>query len=164
MQEEKEINSYLSFKVGKELFAVNVGKVIEILEWREVTKVPQSPEYMRGVINLRGNVLPVIDTRMKFGFETQPETINTCIIVLDIATENETIRIGALADAVQEVLELEKGQISPPPRVGSKYNAAFISGMAQVDEHFVMLVDVEKVFSSNEINLLQAQETTEADI
>lgn len=99
-------NSYLSFKLENETFAVTVERVHEILEIPTVTKVPKSPDFMTGVINLRGNVLPVIDTRIKFGLAKTDFTIDSCIIVLSIMMENEQITIGALVDSVQEVLEL----------------------------------------------------------
>lgn len=156
------ISSYLSFKIGNELFAVNVAKVIEILEWAQVTRVPQAPAFMRGVINLRGSVLPVIDTRLKFGFEVAPETVNTCIIVLEVEIENENVRLGAMADAVQEVLELGPQDIAQPPRIGSKYQVDYISGMVRAHEQFIMVLDVDKVFSSDELSVIQ-QPVTLAD-
>ena len=108
------LNSYLSFKLGDELFAVNVGKVLNILEMTRITKVPNSPEYMKGVINLRGSVLPVIDMRVKFGLELTEETVNTCILVLDIEIDNESVKVGALVDAVSEVLEIEEEEKAVP--------------------------------------------------
>ncbi|MGK7397118.1 MAG: chemotaxis protein CheW [Candidatus Cyclobacteriaceae bacterium M3_2C_046] len=149
------IDSYLSFKLGKELFAANVGKVLEILELTKITKVPQSPEYMRGVINLRGNVLPVIDTRIKFGLPQVEDTIDTCIIVLDINMENESIKIGVLVDSVQEVLQLDEESIQPPPSIGHKYKSEFIQGMGKVDEDFVMILNIDKVLSTNELSIVQ---------
>src|SRR5687768_11883119 len=96
--------SYLTFRLGGEIFAASVLHVIEILELSKITKVPRSPAFMRGVINLRGNVLPVIDTRSKFGLESAADTVDTCIMVLNIESGNEKIMVGALVDAVQEVL------------------------------------------------------------
>ena len=105
-EEQKLLDSYLSFKLGDELFAANVAKVLNILEMVKITKVPKAPEYMKGVINLRGNVLPVIDTRTKFGMTPTEFTKNTCILVLDIIVDGEDIQVGALVDSVQEVLEI----------------------------------------------------------
>jgi purine-binding chemotaxis protein CheW len=145
------INSYLSFRLDQETFAVNVGKVLEILEVPHLTKVPRSPEYMRGVINLRGTVLPVIDSRVKFGLPSAPFTVNTCIVVLSIEIENDTLVIGALVDAVQEVLEVDESEIQPPPSLGSKYRSEFIRGMLKVEDIFIMVLNIDRVFSADEL-------------
>lgn len=150
-----KINSYLSFKLGDEEFAAHVGKVLNILEMTKITEVPKAPEYMKGVINLRGTVLPVIDTRIKFGMTATVYTTNTCIIVLDIEMDGETIQVGALVDAVQAVLEIDKNQIMPPPSIGSKYKSEFIEGVANVDEKFIMILNMDAVFSSDEITSLR---------
>jgi len=156
------INSYLSFKLGEEEFAAHVGKVLNILEMTKITEVPKAPIYMKGVINLRGTVLPVIDTRIKFGMTATKYTTNTCIIVLDIQVDGEQIQIGALVDAVQAVLEIEKGQILPPPSIGSKYRSEFIEGVANIDEKFIMILDMDAVFSTEDVtDLLSKTEETE---
>jgi len=145
-------NSYLSFKLGDEVYAANVSKVLNILEMTKITKVPKAPDYMKGVINLRGTVLPVIDTRIKFGLTPTEYTPNTCILVLDIDVEAESIQVGGLVDGVQEVLEIEENQILPPPNIGNKYRSEFISGMYKVnDEQFIMILDMDKVFSADEL-------------
>lgn len=149
------VNSFLSFKLDDELFAANVGKVLEILELSKITKVPKSPDYMRGVINLRGNVLPVVDTRTKFGMEAIEDTINTCIIVLDIEMEGESVKVGLLVDMVQEVLQIDAESIQPPPSIGHKYKSDFIQGMGKVDEEFVMILNIDKVLSTDELSILQ---------
>lgn len=151
-EEKLKLNSYLSFKLGEEVFAANVGKVLNILEMTKITKVPKAPDYMKGVINLRGTVLPVIDTRIKFGLASTEFTTNTCILVLDIDIENDSLHVGALVDAVQEVLEIEPNQILPPPNIGSKYRSEFITGMFKLnEEQFIMLLDMDKVFSVDEL-------------
>jgi len=156
------INSYLSFKLGDEEFAAHVGKVLNILEMTKITEVPKAPVYMKGVINLRGTVLPVIDTRIKFGMSPTEYTTNTCIIVLDIDVDGENIQVGALVDAVQAVLEIEKGQIMPPPSIGSKYKSEFIEGVANIDEKFIMILDMDAVFSTEDVtDLLTKTEETE---
>ena len=146
------LTSYLSFKLGDEIFAANVSKVLNILELTKITKVPKAPDYMKGVINLRGTVLPVIDTRIKFGMTPTEFNVNTCILVLDIDIENESLHVGGLVDAVQEVLEIELNQILPPPNIGSKYRSEFISGMYKLnEEQFIMILDMDKVFSAEEL-------------
>ncbi len=146
-----EIESYLTFKLEEEIFAVNVEKVIEIQELRQITKVPKTPLYMKGVVNLRGSVLPVIDTRIKFGLSQLVETVNTCILVLKIELESDTILLGLLVDSVQEVLELNASQISAPASIGNKYKSEFIIGMGKIKEEFVMLLDIDKIFSVDDI-------------
>lgn len=149
-----EINSYLSFKLSDETFASNVSKVLNILEMTSITKVPKSPSYMKGVINLRGTVLPVIDTRIKFEMTPTDITTNTCILVLDVEVDGEAVKVGALVDSVEEVRELDKKDIQPPPSIGSKYQSEFIYGMAKIDEEFIMLLDMDKLFSVDEITEL----------
>ncbi len=150
-----QINSYLSFKLGEETFAANVSKVLNILEMTEITKVPRAPEYMKGVINLRGSVLPVVDTRIKFGMPATEYTSNTCILVMEVEVDGEQVQVGGLVDAVQAVLEIEKEDILPPPSIGSKYRSEFISGMAKIDDRFIMLLNMDRVFSSDEITDLR---------
>lgn len=149
-----KINSYLSFKLGEEEFAAHASKVLNILELSKITTVPRAPEYMKGVINLRGTVLPVIDTRVKFGMSPTVYTTNTCIIVLDITVDNESIHIGALVDGVQAVLEIEQNQIMPAPSIGSRYRSEFIEGVATIDEKFVMILDMDAIFSANDLTSL----------
>ncbi|MFA5648397.1 MAG: chemotaxis protein CheW [Bacteroidales bacterium] len=157
------INSYLSFKLGDEEFAAHVGKVLNILEMTRITEVPKAPSYMKGVINLRGTVLPVIDTRIKFGMTPTEFTANTCIIVLDIQVDGESIQIGALVDSVQAVLEIEKGTIMPPPSIGSKYKSEFIVGVANMNDKFIMILDMDAVFSTEDVTDLKIKtEETEA--
>ncbi len=138
---------YLTFKLADEVFAVEVGKVREILEYIPITKVPRTPDYMRGVINVRGSVVPVLDLRLKFGMTATEQSIDTCINVLEIAFEEEKIVLGALADSVQEVIELEPGQIEPAPRIGTNIRTDMIKGMGKRDNGFIMILDIDKVFS-----------------
>ena len=155
IDERLKLKSYLSFKLGEEIFAANVSKVLNILEMTKITKVPQAPAYMQGVINLRGTVLPVVDTRIKFGLSATEFTPNTCILVLEVIVENEHLHIGALVDAVQEVLEIEDEELLAPPTLGNRYRSEFINGMYKLsDEQFIMMLDMDKVFSVDDVNLL----------
>ncbi len=146
---------YLTFKLDEEVFALDVAKVREILDFTDITKVPQTPDFMRGVINLRGSVVPVVDMRLKFGMSKTQKTVNTCIVVVEVSTEGETTVLGALADSVQEVIELEPSQIEPTPRIGTKLRTDFIMGMGKHDGRFIMILDIDKVFSGDEITLVQ---------
>jgi purine-binding chemotaxis protein CheW len=159
-EDAKTINSYLTFTLGDETFAANVSKVLNILELTKITKVPKAPSYMKGVINLRGSVLPLIDTRIKFDMEATEYTSNTCILVLEIDLKGEPVQVGALVDSVQEVLELEESQIQPPPSIGVTYRTEFMEGMVKVDEEFIMILNMDLIFSSEE--LISLKETTDA--
>jgi purine-binding chemotaxis protein CheW len=150
-----EVRQYLTFKLEGEVFALDVVKVREILDYTNITKVPQTPEFMRGVINLRGSVVPVADMRLKFGMPTQERTVDTCIIVTEISIDGETTILGALVDSVQEVFELEPAQIEPTPRIGTRLKTDFIMGMGKREEQFVIILDIDKVFSSEELMMAQ---------
>ncbi|MEI6207573.1 MAG: chemotaxis protein CheW [Desulfuromonadales bacterium] len=147
-----ETVQYLTFKLSDEIFALDVAKVREILEITTITKVPQTPDFMRGVINLRGSVVPVIDMRLKFGMSETEQTVNTCIIVVEINMDGDNTILGALADSVQEVVEMEPAHIEAAPHIGTRLNADFIKGMGKVDGRFVMILDIDKVFSSEELS------------
>ncbi|MBF0406312.1 MAG: chemotaxis protein CheW [Candidatus Riflebacteria bacterium] len=157
---------YLTFKLGDEIFGVDVAQVREILDFTTVTKVPQTPEFMRGVINLRGSVVPVVDMRLKFGMNKTEKSVNTCIVVVEVALETETLIIGALADSVQEVIELEPNQIEPPPKIGNRLKVEFLKGMGKRDEAFIMILDIDRVFSASEIAAVQGaqQESINLDL
>lgn len=156
-----EVKSYLAFELSKDIFALDVLQVREILEYNTVTRIPQMPGYIKGVINLRGSVVPVIDMREKFGLEQSEITVDTCIIVVEVEIDGEASVIGALVDSVQEVFELEPDEIEPAPRMGTRLNTKFIKGMGRRDEEFVIILDIDKVFSSEE--LIAFQEVAEAD-
>ncbi len=147
---------YLTFTLGDEVFAVDVTKAREVLDFTTVTRVPQTPRFMLGVINLRSSVVPVIDLRLKFGMEAAARTVNTCIIVMDIVVDGEVITVGALVDSVREVLEIGSDGIEPPPRIGTRLKTEFLKGMAGFDDHFVMILDIDRVFSADELALVQA--------
>ena len=149
-----ETTQYLSFKLGEEVFAVDVAKVREILDVTAITKVPQTPAYMRGVINLRGSVVPVMDMRLKFGLSPTKRTVNTCIIVMEICHEGEIMALGSLADSVQEVLELEPDQIEPPPRIGAHLRTNFIKGMGKYNDLFIIILDIDLVFNTRELDTI----------
>ena len=147
---------YLTFKLGEEVFALDVAEVREILDFTTVTKVPRTPDYMRGVINLRGSVVPVMDLRLKFDMTATEQTVNSCIIVVEMNFGSDQVVIGVLADAVQEVIDLEPEQIEPPPRIGTKLNTEFILGMGKHNGSFMMILDIDKIFQGNDLSVSQA--------
>lgn len=152
--ETKRVHSFLSFRLGDERFVVDVSKVIEILEISKITKVPKAPDYMAGVINLRGKVLPLIDTKLKFGLPKIEFTVDTCIVVIEIELEGETIHIGVLVDAVLEVMEIDATIIKPSPSIDARYPLNFIKGMIETDKNFMMVLDINEVFSLQEKEVL----------
>jgi purine-binding chemotaxis protein CheW len=143
-------NSYLSFKLGEELFAIHVSGITNIIEVPKITKVPQVPDFMKGVINLRGKVLPLIDTKLKFGLTATEFTSNTCILVLDIAQGNDIVSLGILVDNVQEVFELEENELVQTPTLALK-NPKYISHMARKNNEFIMILDVDFIFNTDEL-------------
>jgi purine-binding chemotaxis protein CheW len=153
---------FLTFKLGDEVFALDISKVREVLDFTTVTKVPRTPEFMRGVINLRGSVVPVVDLRLKFGMTRTESSVNTCIIITEVTVDNDTTVLGTLADSVQEVLDLEPGSIAPAPKIGTKLKTEFIKGMGRRDDRFIIILDIDKVFSSDELSLVKQEETTAA--
>ena len=156
-----ETTQYLTFRLGEEIFALDIAKVREVLDYTNITKVPRTPEFMRGVINLRGNVVPVVDMRLKFGMTKTEQTVNTCIIIVEISVDGDTTVLGALSDSVQEVLDLGPDQIEPAPRIGTRLRTEFIRGMGKRDDHFVIILDIDKIFTADELSLVQETVSSE---
>ena len=150
-----ETTQYLTFKLDDEVFAVDVAKVREILDFTPATKVPGTPDFMRGIINVRGNVVPVVDMRLKFGMSQTEKTVDTCIVVMEIAVDDDTTVLGALVDSVQEVFELEPAQIEPPPRIGTRWRTEFIKGIGKRNNELIIILDIDMVFSSSELAAIQ---------
>jgi purine-binding chemotaxis protein CheW len=156
-----ETRQYLTFQLGDEVFALDVSRVREILEFTRITQVPKTPDYMKGVINLRGNVVPVVDMRLKLGLAETIKTVDTCIVVVEVLSEGENIVMGALVDSVQEVIEIEHDQIEPAPKIGIQLNTDFVAGMGKKDDRFVIILNMDKVLSSDELANVQGLETEE---
>ena len=155
MIKTKQYASYLTFKLGKEHFALNVGNVINILEMQSFTKIPKSPKYLTGMVNLRGEVLPVIDTNVKLGFDSTEITFNTCILVIETTLANTKLKFGILVDSVQEVLEFDNAKILPPPVLGDSLDTKVISGLIEQEDEFIMILDIQEFLESNEILNIQ---------
>jgi purine-binding chemotaxis protein CheW len=149
---------YLTFGLGEEVFALETGSVREVIELVPVTRIPKTPTFMRGVINLRGHAVPVVDLRIKFDMPQVKDTVNTCIIIVDVEVEGENCHMGAIVDSVREVFEMGSDQINPPPRMGTAIRADFIKGMGKQNEEFIMILDIGRVFSPEELQLMAAQE------
>jgi purine-binding chemotaxis protein CheW len=152
-----EAAQYITFRLGEELFAIRVSQVREVLEIAKVTRVPTAPDYMRGVVNVRGKAIPVVDLRRRFGLPPAPDTLHTRIVVMELELDGETTILGGVADSVHEVIELEPGEIDPPPRIAMRWRTEFIRGMGRRGEDFIIVLDIDAVFSSEELAV--AEET-----
>ncbi|MCD6272714.1 MAG: chemotaxis protein CheW [Deltaproteobacteria bacterium] len=153
-----ETTQYLTFGLGEEEFALEITKVREVMDYTTITKVPRMPEFLSGVINLRGNVVPVIDLRLKLGMSATQKTVDTCIVIMEIMVDGEPIDMGALTDSVQEVIDLDSARIEPPPRLGTKLNTEFIRGMGKRDDNFLIILNIDKVLSGDEREVVQNME------
>ena len=142
---------YLTFVVTAESFGIAIASIKEIIEYRTPTEVPMMPRYMRGVINLRGRVVPVIDLAARFGRSQVEQTRRTCIVILEVQQNEEQHDIGVMVDAVSAVVEIADADVEPSPLFGANLRADFISGMGKLGEQFVILLDIGKVLSIEEI-------------
>jgi purine-binding chemotaxis protein CheW len=156
---------YLTFRLANEEYGLEILKVREIIGLMDITKVPKTPYYIRGVINLRGKVIPVVDLRLKFEMDAIQDTEETCIIVVDIAGETGSILMGILVDAVSEVLDIQAEEIEDPPTFGAGLDTRFILGIGKVKNTVKLLLDIDRVLTGVELsgmeNLGEAMETTE---
>lgn len=152
------LNSYFTFRLDVDLFAVNIGQVTKILELTDITKVPNSPRYFKGIINLFGDVIPVFDGRIKFGFPETENTRETCILVLVFEFDGHAYNSGIIVDSVEKVLIFEPGQISPSPTTGNRFDSEFIEGIAVFNDESVIILNIEKIFSEDEIKLITTVE------
>lgn len=160
MDENLEIlKQYLTFTVDKENYALAVVHVREVLEFQQVTRVPRMPDFMRGIINLRGKVVPVIDLKTKFDLGETDTSRNASVIVTELMLGDDQIIIGLLTDAVSEVLEIEENEIEPPPSIGTAIETSFIKGIGKKDGLFFTILNIEKVLTGNELSELKSDES-----
>lgn len=145
------VQQYLTFMLGKEIFAINILNIKEIIEYNQLTEVPRMPAFIKGVINLRGAVVPVVDMSVRFGRASNPITRKTCIVIIEVDYEDEQHVVGVMVDAVNEVLDIPTSEIEPPPSFGAHIRADFIQGMGKVNERFIILLEVNKVLSVHEM-------------
>ena len=146
--------TYLTFKLGEEFFAVNVANVLEVLEKQEITPVPRAPENILGIINFRGNILPVIDTRQKFNLTGIEADLISILIVFELGPADDRFSVAATADAVKDVIEKSQDEIKPIPEMGLSYDTQFIRGAVRREENFILLLETEKVFSPSNAEIV----------
>ena len=150
---------YLTFSLDNEEYGLEILKVREIIGLMEITRVPRSPHYIRGVINLRGKVIPVLDLRLKFDLEAAVDTDQTCIIVVEVQNQDMSLMAGIVVDSVSEVLDIKSGEIEDTPQLGNGVETEFILGMAKVKEEIKILLDIDSVLRTADISMLD--ESTE---
>ena len=156
-------SQYLTFSLGGEMFAVGILNVKEIIEYGNLTEIPMMPAFIRGVINLRGSVVPVIDLSARFGGKSTELSRRTCIVIVEVADEETRHDIGIMVDAVSEVLDIPGSEIEPPPTFGARIRADFIFGMGKVNGKFVIILNINKVLSVEEIAQLTGTEGNTAE-
>ena len=156
VQDITQTSQYLTFKLDNESYAMDITTVREVLDIIQITKVPQMPDFMCGVINLRGRVVPIVDLRLKFGLAEATPLKASCIVIIEIHLDGEQTILGILVDAVLEVISFEPDQIDPPPRIGTRLKTEFIKGMGKKDEEFIIILETAKVFSAQELAIVQA--------
>ena len=147
---------YLTFKLDVEEFGLEILKVQEIIKMMDITRVPRTPSFVRGVINLRGKVIPIVDLRLKFDMDSIDRTEKTCIIVVSVKRSSGSVIMGIIVDEVSEVMDVAGESIEPPPQFGGAVDTAFILGMGKVGERVVTLMDVDKVLSGEEVAALES--------
>ena len=145
---------YLTFTLANEEYGIGILKIKEIIGMMPITPVPQTPEFVKGVINLRGKVIPVVDLRLRFGMEEIEYTERTCIIVVEIAGQAGTVLIGIVVDSVSEVLNIKGEDIEDTPTFGTKLNTDYILGMAKMEGGVKILLDIDRVLTGEEISLV----------
>jgi purine-binding chemotaxis protein CheW len=150
-QEAAVQQQYLTFFLADEEYAVNIQKVKEIIEYSSVTKVPKVPRWIRGVINLRGNVVPVVDLAVRFGLDERPTTKTTCIVIVEVQQESENTVMGVIADAVNQVIELNPGDIEQPPAFGTRVRLEYLAGMGKLGKKFALILNIDRVLSAAEL-------------
>lgn len=146
---------YLTYRLEDEVFAVDVAKVREILDYTPATKIPGTPDFISGIINVRGSVIPVVNMRIKFGLPNTEKTVNTCIVVMEIGNDEEKTILGALVDSVQEVFELEAAMIEPPPKMGTRLKTEYIKGIGKRNNELIIILDIDRVFSNSELMIIK---------
>lgn len=152
------IRTYLSFTICGDHYAVNVAKVLEVLQEEHITSVPNAPAYIRGIINFRGDVVPVFETRVRFNLPERGNNEAYNIIVLDVSEGVDMFRLGALVDKVKDVISLDDSEIKPVPAMSKEFNTDFLQGIYKLENEFILLLNVEKVFSGAELTVIK--ETT----
>jgi len=162
-QEEAVQQQYLTFFLADEEYAVGIQRVKEIIEYTAITKVPKVPMWIRGVINLRGNVVPVVDLAVRFGMEERPVTKTTCIVIVEVQQESERAVMGVIADAVNQVIDLAPKDIEEPPAFGTRVRLEYLFGMGKLGKKFALILNIDSVLSAAELLTVSTLQATTVD-
>jgi chemotaxis signal transduction protein len=162
-QEAVVQQQYLTFFLADEEYAVSIQRVKEIIEYTAITKVPKVPAWIRGVINLRGNVVPVVDLAVRFGMEERPITKTTCIVIVEVEQESERTTMGVLADAVNQVIDLDPKDIEEPPAFGTRVRLEYLFGMGKLGKKFALILNIDRVLSAAELLTVTTLQATPSD-
>jgi purine-binding chemotaxis protein CheW len=162
-QEETVQQQYLTFFLAEEEYAVSIQRVKEIIEYTAITKVPKVPVWIRGVINLRGNVVPVVDLAVRFGMEERPVTKTTCIVIVEVQQESERAVMGVIADAVNQVIDLTPKDIEEPPAFGTRVRLEYLFGMGKLGKKFALILNIDSVLSAAELLTVSTLQATTVD-
>jgi purine-binding chemotaxis protein CheW len=154
---------FLTFFLAKEEYAVNIQRVKEIIEYTTVTKVPKVPQWIRGVINLRGNVVPVVDLAVRFGLEQRPVTKTTCIVIVEVEQDSERAVMGVIADAVNQVIDFAPKDIEEPPAFGTRVRLEYLLGMGKLGKKFALILNIDSVLSTADLLTVSALQTAAVD-
>ena len=157
-----QTDQYLTFTLAEETFAIEIVKVHEVIDYLHVTRVPRMPAFLRGVINLRGSVVPVIDLRLILGMPAVEKTVDTCVIIAEVLMDGDPLHLGMLADSVQEVIDVDPNQIDPPPKLGSMLNTDFIRGMGKREDDFFIILNIDRILSGDEMASIETIKTAMA--
>ncbi|MCF8232924.1 MAG: chemotaxis protein CheW [Bacteroidales bacterium] len=155
--------SYFIFEVGEDTFSVPVLRVINVLEWMKATPIPETPGYLEGIVNVRGELLPLVDSRMKFGMEKTDLSGDACILVLDIHSDNETFKIGLIVEKARDVIEVDENEIEKVPDMGLELNPEYVNGVINRGEEIILLLDIDKIFSHKEITEIKKAKENQKD-
>ena len=165
IKEKEEViqQQYLTFFLADEEYAINIQRVKEIIEYTTVTKVPKVPEWIRGVINLRGNVVPVVDLTVRFGLKERPVSKTTCIVIVEIEQDSERSVMGVIADAVNQVIDLAPKDIEEPPAFGTRVRLEYLFGMGKLGKKFALILNIDSVLSNTELLTVSTLQSPNVD-
>ena len=166
IKEKEEVlqQQYLTFFLADEEYGISIQRVKEIIEYTTVTKVPRVPEWIRGVINLRGNVVPVVDLTVRFGLDARPVTKTTCIVIVEVQQDSERTVMGVIADAVNQVIDLAPEDIEEPPAFGTRVRLEYLFGMGKLGKKFALILNIDSVLSTAELLTVSTLQAATGDV
>ena len=162
--DEKKVHKFLSFIINQEVYAIEILKIREIVEFGDITEVPMMPDFVCGAINLRGRAIPVLDLALRLGKPAFDASRRTCVLVVEMSSGNHSMDVGVIVDAVNRVMDIPSSDMEPPPTFGGKIKSDFITGMGKVDGSFVLVLDVDRVMTFDDLNELASMSSEKEDV